>query len=128
MLFPCHWCGKDVEVNYKYGYKYCFDTDCRKLAKAERLKIRKAELARLRQQRNNETFLVFIKDNPKFIADFIYNASNLKRLYAHKIRFQSAFDTIRELDYHLRNAWKIPCKQYLKEHEPDSLQYFKDVN
>ena len=128
MLFPCHWCGKDVEVNYKYGYKYCFDTDCRKLAKAERLKIRKAELARLRQQRNNESFLEYLERNEVFILLLTTTVKELYDQFDDTIIFELVWAHMRQSGYHLRNAFKIPCKQYLKEHEPGSLKYFKDVN
>ena len=127
MIFPCHWCGKDVEVHYKYGYKYCIGTDCQKLAKAARINNRKSELARLRQQRNNETFLEYLERNEVFILLLTTTVKELYDQFDDTIIFELVWAHMRQEGFRLRNALKIPCKQYLRDHEPDCLKYFKDI-
>jgi len=125
----CSWCNGYFETNTKYGFRYC-SPECRIKAKNERLNNAKAELARLRQVQNKKCFLEFLKTHEKFIWRITTEAWERYDKRGYQVRFEYAWVCMREEEhgYHLSNAWKIPCKQYLKDHEPGSLKYFKDVN
>jgi len=130
----CLWCKLGFETRHNYGHKYC-SQKCTKEAKAHRaeLRLNKAEIDKKNRIADNrlkskEKFYVFLKTENLFVDDLKKQLMFWYNRFDRPVRFELLWTCMREVGYHLHNSWKVPCKQYLRDHEPDSLKYFKDVN
>ena len=78
----------------------------------------------LRTQRAKSDFDSFVKHS-SIITCIEFQAKSGNGEY----RFNTIWELLRDVyDFHIKNAWKIPCKEYLKKYHPEICKLIKDLN